>query len=45
MYLAPEKQVQCELFVGVVVAGVVAELVAGVVPLVDVLGSGETGSM
>ena len=34
-----------ELFVGVVVAGVVAELVAGVVPLVDVPGSGETGSM
>ena len=34
-----------ELFVGVVVAGVVAELVAGVVPPVDVLGSGETGSM
>ena len=40
MYLAPERQVQCELFVGVV-----AELVAVVVPLVDVLGSGETGSM
>ena len=34
-----------ELIVGVVVAGVVAELVARVVPLVDVLGSGETGSM
>ena len=34
-----------ELSVGVVVAGIVAELVAGVVPLVDVLDSGETGSM
>ena len=34
-----------ELIVGVVVAGVVAELVAVVVPLVDVLGSGETGSV
>ena len=40
MFLAPERQVQCDLFVGVV-----AELVAGVVPPVDVLGSGETGSM